>query len=59
MDSPGTKSLNIRFTTEQVEWIESKTSKFYTKSDVIRDLVDFTRGPKPEFNLVTGDDIDG
>lgn len=39
---------------EQIEWIDSKTSRFYTRSDVIRDLIDFTRGPKPELNIVTG-----
>ena len=46
--SPSTK-LCVRFTPEQIEWMNSKTKAFYTKSDLLRDLVDFTMGPKQDW----------
>ena len=45
--SPSTK-LCVRFTPEQIEWMNSKCRAFYTKSDLLRDLVDFTMGPKED-----------
>ncbi len=39
----------IRLTVEQKEWLVSKSKPpFYTMSDVMRDLIDFTRGPKED-----------
>lgn len=40
--------LCVRFTEDQILWLHSKTRPFYTLSDVLRDLVEFTMGPKED-----------
>lgn len=43
------KKVCVRFTLEQIAWIDSKCRDFYSRSDLIRDLVDFTRGDKEDY----------
>lgn len=50
MDQEETRQIHVRLTISQLQWLDSKTKRFVSRSDVLRDLIDLCRLGYPEMD---------